>query len=95
MFTAPTSGVYVFSWTVITGYNGYIFTDIVVNSSIKGAIKPDAQGLQAVSSAAALVVLQVNKNDVVFIRTNPIDNIQGEIISFPDQRTTFSGWLLG
>lgn len=95
MFTVPESGNYVFSWHIISVPNGHIFSDIVVNSSIKGATEADARGSKAISSATGLVVVQVNKNDIVFIRTNTVDSIQGAIVSYPDVRSTFSGWLLG
>ena len=33
MFTAPTDGVYVFSWTIFSYCNSYVYTQIVVNSN--------------------------------------------------------------
>lgn len=95
MFTVPKSGIYVFSWRIMCDPSGDIFTDIVVNSAITSAMRADGTGSNAVSSSTGLVVVHVNKNDVVHIRTNSADDIQGRIESYPDNRSTFSGWLLG
>jgi hypothetical protein len=95
VFTVPKSGSYVFSWRIGCDANEYIFTDIVVNSSIKSATRVDGRGLQAYTSTVGLVVLQVNKNDIVYIRTNSANDISGRIVSYHDNRATFSGWFLG
>ncbi|XP_061182387.1 complement C1q-like protein 4 [Saccostrea echinata] len=94
MFTAPTDGVYVFTWSTYSDHHGVIYTEIVVNSDVIGSALSDSINVNAVDAATGNIVVEISQNDVVFIRTNSIHHGTGDILSYPRYRTSFSGWKL-
>lgn len=95
-FRAPSSGVYVFSWTISCSNDGYVFTQLVVNSDAIGGILTNSDDTIDRISTTGLVVKKLLQGDVVFVRTAPSDGPVGDIESLtPHQKTSFSGWKLG
>ncbi|XP_060551975.1 complement C1q-like protein 3 [Ruditapes philippinarum] len=90
MFTAPSSGTYVFSWTSASADNHHIQTELVVNSKIVGTTWSDSGNHADYAIASNTVVVDLKPGDVVWIRSNTIHwhTIHGQ------RMTTFSGWLL-
>lgn len=94
-FTVPDYGVYVFTWTIVMPGNGYIYTQILVNSNAVGSMSTSAFGVDNQRATTGIVVVSVNPGDVVFIKTNPHGSFNQNIISNPAlYRTSFSGWKL-
>lgn len=95
MFTAPTDGVYVFTWTILTNEYSFAFTQIVVNSQVITSLVTDSQEINDTHSTTGMVVVSINREDLVFIRTHPTAISHGEILSLETQgRPSFSGWKL-
>ncbi|XP_061196448.1 uncharacterized protein LOC133204726 [Saccostrea echinata] len=94
LFTAPQHGVYVFSWNLYCATDGYIFSQLVVNSNVVGAVFTSAQGAGNIRASTWIVVVEVNKDDVVYIRTHPTQGHSGSLYSHPDWRSSFNGWKL-
>jgi hypothetical protein len=95
IFTVPSSGVYVFSWTITCSPLGFVYTQLVANDDPVGAIITNSQNNDDWLSTTGLVVKLVNKGDEVYVRTNPIHNISGDIKSSSTHyHTSFSGWKL-
>ena len=92
MFTAPEQGVYVFSWNLYCHSGGYIFSQLVVNSNVVGAMFTTAQGADNIRTTTGNMVVQVNAGDVVYVRTHPTQSHSGNLYSHPDWRSSFSGW---
>ena len=92
MFTAPEQGVYVFSWNLYCHSGGYIFSQLVVNSNVVGAMFTSGEGATDIRSTTGVVVVLVNAGDVVYVRTHPTQSHSGNLYSHPDWRSSFSGW---
>ncbi|XP_062613236.1 uncharacterized protein LOC134275014 [Saccostrea cucullata] len=95
IFTAPMHGVYVFTWNLYCNSNGgYIYSEIAVNSNPIGSMLTSCQGSTGVQSTTGIIVDEINKGDIVFVRTHPINGHSGSLLSHPAWKSTFSGWLL-
>jgi hypothetical protein len=94
-FSVPSSGVYVFSWTIVCSFRGYVYTQLVANNDVLGAILTNSITSDDWISTTGLVVKEVNQGDVVYIRTNPSQPAAGDIKSSSTHyHTSFSGWKL-
>eukprot|EP00105_Crassostrea_gigas_P018476 XP_011436617.2 PREDICTED: uncharacterized protein LOC105334760 isoform X1 [Crassostrea gigas] len=94
IFTTPQHGVYVFTWNLYCNTGGYIFSQLVVNSNVVGAMLTDAVGATDIRSATGTVVVEVNQGDVVFVRTHPTNSHVGNLRSNSAWRSSFNGWKL-
>ena len=95
IFTASQHGVYVFTWNLYCGENGgFIYSQLVVNSDVVGAIYTDAVGSDYVRTTTGVVVVEINNGDIVFVRVHPTRGSNFNLYSDPDWRSTFSGWKL-
>lgn len=95
IFTAPTDGVYVFTWTILSYGYSFAFTQIVVNSQVITSLVTDSQEINDTHSTTGMVVVSINREDLVFIRTHPTAISLGKILSLGTQgRPSFSGWKL-
>ena len=92
MFTATEQVVYVFSWNLYGGTGGYIYSQLVVNSNVVGAMFTTAQGAGNIRSTTGIVVVLVNAGDVVYVRIHPTKSPSCNLYSHPDYRSSFSGW---
>ena len=93
IFSVPSSGVYVFSWTIADSPQGFIFSELVVNSDVIGGILTQTLTDNDRISTTGLVVKEVAAGNVVYVRTSSTGGIHGDIQSLsPVQRSSFSGW---
>ncbi|XP_062580716.1 complement C1q subcomponent subunit B-like [Saccostrea cucullata] len=91
IFHAPSNGIFAFSWTMNSEkINGHF--ELMHNSKIITAISTELTNLE-IGTTSATMVLQLKRNDVVFIRT---DHIYGKtnIVSNVLMRSSFSGWQI-
>lgn len=92
VFTAPSSGLYVFTWTIRLEIDSYHGVELVVNGQGVGALyQHTGSGESDMSSTT--VVTHVDQGEDVFLRTR-IDYNQGFINSNAYGYTSFSGWKL-
>lgn len=94
IFTAPQHGVYVFTWNIYCNTGGYIFSQLVVNSNVVGAMFSSGEGACNIRTPTGIVVVEVNQGDIVFVRIHPTGNHSGNLNSHPDWRSSFNGWKL-
>lgn len=94
LFTSPQHGIYVFSWTISSDKNGFVFSEIEINSTPFGSILTNSQEISDEHTSTGIVVAEVNQGDVVYIRTNPNASVVGKILSNVNHRTSFSGWKI-
>ena len=95
MFTAPDDGVYVFTWTIFSYENSYIFTQLVVNSDAFDNMISDSQEVGDIHSGTKLIVVILNRGDVVYVRTD--DTIPTGGIVYSGRHfgySSFCGWKL-
>lgn len=90
MFTVPESGVYVFTWTIIIK-NIRCSTELVVNAAVIGRSYPDSERDDENDTSTVIVLRQVAKDDVIFVRANSgCFSIRSDHYG----RSSFSGWKL-
>lgn len=89
-FTVPATGLYIFTWTVYVR-NHYCPTELILNTSVIGASIADSEHDDDNASATAIVVIQVNVGDAVFIRTK---HSCLSIFGGTETQSSFSGWKL-
>ena len=94
IFTSPSQGVYVFSWTLLCHIEGYFYSEVVVNSDPVGAFHCNAKGATSVGHVTGVVVVEVNQGDIVYIRTHPTLSINGGVYSSSYDCSSFTGWRL-
>jgi hypothetical protein len=71
IFTAPTDGIYSFTWTILTS-PGYAFhTEIVLNGNIVGYNSVDGKTTSAQFAASSTTaMIRMKRKDKVWIRTH-------------------------
>ncbi|XP_056015792.1 heavy metal-binding protein HIP-like [Ostrea edulis] len=71
IFTAPTDGIYSFTWTILTTDGSYFNTEIVINGNLVGYNYADGKtGSSHHESSSATAVIRMKKKDRVWIRTH-------------------------
>ncbi|CAG2194982.1 C1QL [Mytilus edulis] len=68
IFTAPSNGVYIFSWNVLTHAGKYFFTYLTLNGKLIVRNYTGAQKIADHISSSQNVVLEIEKDDKVFIK---------------------------
>lgn len=91
VFTAPSQGPYVFSWTVVSWYRSWVFSELMVNSSTYGRIITNSQDINDEHVGSSVVVAVLNPGDVVYIR---VHSSSGTLASTDLIYTSFAGWKL-
>ena len=98
IFTCTESGVYVFAWTVFCNHGSYYTSELIMNSNTEGGITCESfhrhPEYDFMNSASSVVVLQLNSGDVVYVRTDPTNGMDGQIFSHYSMRTSFTGWKI-
>ena len=92
IFIVPSSGLYVFAWTVGVQNHGWASVEIVVNAEVLGSAFADCSSTSCWDDGAGIIVVHVNAGDHVFIRMQ--ENGIGPINSNARGRTSYSGWKL-
>lgn len=94
VFTCPSHGVYVFSSSIYCTTGGYVFSELVVNSSPVSAKFVGSKSVSNGLSSTDLVIVELNPGDEVYIRTPLNHSSSGKVESDPSLRSTFSGLKL-
>ena len=95
IFDAPTTGIYVFSWTVVAQLGTYFSAELIINGAVQGVIESDsdvAGSGNGFHPATGLVLAQVNAGNHVFIRYAYENGCN--VVSDLKRRSSFTGWLL-
>ncbi|VDI14968.1 Hypothetical predicted protein [Mytilus galloprovincialis] len=92
IFTAQTSGVYVFIWVTRVA-SGEHTTQLMINNAVYGVTFLRAKDGDD-GSVSGNVVAKITKGDSVFVRVHSTYPGDGYIYSSEAGRPSFSGWLL-
>lgn len=88
-------GVYVLTWTMISDYHAYVYSQIVVNTEVFIGLITNSEEVGDRHSSTGVIVVHLNRNDRVYIRTHPTAHGGGNVHSGDfDGKTSFSGWKL-
>ena len=85
VFIVPESGMYVFSWSFMTGNNLHDSTQLMVNSNEEGIIHIHP-GTGGWITGTGVAVLHVNKGDDVYVRISSLSHY-GDVISQANGRS--------
>ena len=92
VFTAPKSGVYVFTWTIRVYDHGFHSVELVVNGQVVGALF-SYSGAGDNDTGSTTAVVSINEGEDVYLRTRI--NYNGGVISSDSYRySSFAGWKL-
>lgn len=91
IFTVPSSGVYVFTWTVAVKSYGWASTELVINGVVFGATYAHGESRDWDHSSGNVVV-ETHTADHVYIRMQ--ENGMDVVVSNERGRSSFSGWKL-
>ncbi|XP_062617216.1 complement C1q-like protein 2 [Saccostrea cucullata] len=94
MFSAPATGLYVFTWTIYTGEHGKTAFAIYVNDDIVSSCFGETDGnSRDYDSETGTIVVSLNQHDDVYIRSIMACTTYVPSIDW-HARTTFAGWKL-
>ncbi|XP_061176306.1 uncharacterized protein LOC133185222 [Saccostrea echinata] len=94
IFTVPETGTYVFTWTAFSYVEEYVRLEIVVGGTIYGGTLSDTQETSDADTETAIVVVNANAGDEVFIRSQSEDPGHGHLYVEHECTSTFSGWKI-
>lgn len=93
VFTAPRTGLYVFTWTIRAGHS-YLNTQLIVNGLIYGWMYSSADNYYGYTdTSSTTAVVRVTAGSSVYVRTGPTST-SGTIYSGNEGYSTFSGWTI-
>ena len=93
IFRAPSSGIYFFTWTIYSAGHGQTRFHIFVNYAVYGYTFCDTEGTGDYNSDSASMVVHLNTNDHVYIRTG-MDCTTRVISNTNYGISTFAGWKI-
>jgi len=91
VFVAPTSGVYMFAWNTLTFSSKGLYTELRVESEVKGALGSNAATSQYIPGSASLLC-HVKKGEHVWVQTS--HGTTTNYIHDWNDSTSFMGFLL-
>ncbi|XP_062592487.1 uncharacterized protein LOC134253928 [Saccostrea cucullata] len=94
IFTVPETGTYVFTWTAFSYVEEYVRLEIVVAGTIYGGTLSDTQETSDADTETAIVVVNANTGDEVYIRSQSEDPGDGHLYVEHECSSTFSGWKI-
>jgi hypothetical protein len=95
MFSAPSAGVYVFTWTIYTGDHGRTAFALYVNDAIVSTTYGETDDiLRDYDSDSGTVVVSLSQTDDVYMRSIMDCSTFIPSDDYWHPRTTFAGWKL-
>ncbi|XP_071124032.1 cerebellin-1-like [Mytilus edulis] len=91
IFTAPSNGVYIFSWTVLTPHGKFFFTYLALNGNLIARNFAGARKEADSASGSQNVVIEVKKDDKIYVTIQ--EGYTGQYL-FGNSWSTFSGYKL-
>uniref|UniRef100_K1QPM5 Complement C1q-like protein 4 n=1 Tax=Magallana gigas TaxID=29159 RepID=K1QPM5_MAGGI len=79
VFTCPSHGVYVFSWSIFCSTGGEVYSELVVNSSPVSGKYVGSVSVSNILSSTDLAIVELNAGDEVYIRTPPNHAAGGQV----------------
>ncbi|VDH92407.1 Hypothetical predicted protein [Mytilus galloprovincialis] len=94
IFTVPSNGMYVLSYTITSDSGANIPVEIVKNAGVIGSLLTRTYSNYR-HSVSSTVVVSMNAGDVCYVRTSGSGaTTSGNIFSGTEARTSFTGWRI-
>ncbi|XP_063397261.1 heavy metal-binding protein HIP-like [Mytilus trossulus] len=92
-FTAPVSGIYVFTFTLYPNRDSSIAVNIFKNNEvIAQSFIEMTSGM--ISGTTPIAVVDMNVGDAAFVRTSSIHQPHGDVFSDVNVKSSFAGWKI-
>ncbi|XP_076088722.1 complement C1q tumor necrosis factor-related protein 3-like [Mytilus galloprovincialis] len=91
IFTAPSNGIYIFSWTVLTHNHKYFVTYLALNGNVIIKNYTGANSVADHISSSQNAVLEIKKDDKVFVKV--LEGYTGQYM-IGNHYSSFSGYKL-
>lgn len=87
IFDVPSSGTYVFTWSIMSGVQDVVSTELMRNTDVLGSRMAGSVFSSKWGFATGTVVTDVNQGDHVYVRLRQAS--RSHVPNFPPSRTTF------
>ncbi|CAC5416604.1 unnamed protein product [Mytilus coruscus] len=92
-FTAPVSGIYIFTFTLFPNRGSYMAVNIFKNSEVIAQIYTE-MGTGMFSATTPVAVIDMNVGDTAFVRVSSIHQPHGDVFSDVNVKSSFAGWKI-
>ncbi|CAG2192959.1 C1QL [Mytilus edulis] len=92
-FTAPTSGIYVFTFTLFPSRGGSMAVNIFKNSEVIAQSYTQMR-TDTFSATTPIAVIDMNVGDIVFVRSSSTYQPHGDVYSDVNLKSSFAGWKI-
>ncbi|XP_076106986.1 uncharacterized protein LOC143075460 isoform X2 [Mytilus galloprovincialis] len=92
-FTAPVSGIYVFTFTLFLNRGSNMAVNIFKNSEVIAQVYTEMR-TDTLSGTTPVAVVDMNVGDTAFVRTSSIHQPHGDVFSDVNVKTSFAGWKI-
>ncbi|XP_063397262.1 uncharacterized protein LOC134681548 [Mytilus trossulus] len=92
-FTAPKSGIYVFTFTLFSSRGGAMFVNIFKNSEVIAQVYTEMR-TDTYSGTTPVAVIDMNVGDIAFVRTSSTVQPHGDVYSDVNVKSSFAGWKI-
>lgn len=92
-FTAPVSGLYVFTFTLYPDRSSYMAVNIFKNSEVM-AQSYTQMTTDTFSGTTPVAVIDMNVGDIAFVRTSSTETPHGNVFSNDGVKSSFAGWKI-
>ena len=93
VFQAKVSGVYVFSWTVVSDRSHFVNVNLMKNGEFYGLAQADGNSGKDNGSGSNTAVLTLEEGDLVYVEVNGWGDDTNHQV-WGGGHSTFSGWLI-
>ncbi|XP_052074093.1 uncharacterized protein LOC127711976 [Mytilus californianus] len=92
-FSAPISGIYVFTFTLFPNRGGAMTVNIFKNSEVIAQIYTQMRN-DMFSATTPVAVIDMNVGDTAFVRTSSVHQPIGDVYSDGNVKSSFAGWKI-
>ena len=93
IFVSPVSGVYLFSWTIMTCIGKTVHTELRVDNIVKETLHANIASSSGRFSVSRVIICNVKKNDHVWIQTS-VHSTENYFEYQYNSRSSFMGFLM-
>ncbi|XP_076109034.1 complement C1q-like protein 4 [Mytilus galloprovincialis] len=92
-FTAPKSGIYVFTFTLYPNRGSWMAVNIFKNTEVIAQVYTE-MGSGMFSATTPVPVVDMNVGDIAYVRTSSTYQPHGDVFSDVNVKSSFAGWKI-